>query len=355
MNMKKRGRPKDSSEGLRLVRSAVRSFRKSGSLAAESVAAVRSHAQAGGLAELYQGLWEAWRAPRSARARLCAVLLADELFGRSVAFRRLLCADLWQWCEQTVGEAIPDEDGQAETLRTTALSCLSRWNDRFVPTPVPAATTEYTRQLHLVVTHLRGKLEMPTDQQGQEREAERERRRRQMERVRREVREMGPAIESNVAEMENALNVLFPTFEERFQMEDDARLLRVEDCLDEKQEKKGEEEDDDEWEDEDEAAQAATSKEMRIGGLTDDFAIDVSIAPSKDMRDENDAPLVRAVKDAVQVLVRSHMPKLEAWQIAFREEEGEEEGRIGATTQAKVEALLERAKQALARANNLVK
>ena len=350
--MKKRGRPKDSSEGLRLVRSAVRSFRKSGSLPAESVAAVRSHAQAGGLADLYQGLWEAWRAPRSARARLCAVLLADELFGRSVAFRRLLCADLWQWCEQTVGPTVPDEDGQAETLKTTALSCLSRWNDRFVPTPVPAATTEYTRQLHLVVAHLRGKFEMPLDQSQQERDVERERRRAEMEGVKRELREMAPSIESNVTEMENALNVLFPTFEERFQMEDDAQLLRVEDVFaKDDNDKEDYDNDGDDWEDEDEAAQAATSKEMRIGGLTDDFAIDVSIAPSKDMRDENDAPLVRAVKDAVQVLVRSHMPKLEAWQSVFRN--GEEEG-IGVAAE-KVDALLERAKQALARANNLVK
>jgi hypothetical protein len=141
-----------------------------------------------------------------------------------------------------------------------------------------------------------------------------------------------------LTELENALNALFPSFEERFGLEEDdvAMAMMLPDAA---------EDADEEFEDEEEAAAAAAAVAggERIVGLTDDFVLDVAI-PSRASR-EDQAPLVRAVKECMAQLVRGHLPKLRRWRDVLP---------IGDSL-ARVMQLLTRAHTLMERANKLVR
>jgi hypothetical protein len=340
-----------SSDGSRLVKAACRAFAKSTTVEVDAalLERIRAHAQQGGadkIKDVYDGLWVQWRAISSARARLCAVLIAHDLFLRSVVFRRLLCGSLTAWCEQTVGtdaaNPLPEaDDGAGGMLRTTALSVLRQWHERFVPAVVPLATTDYTRQLDLCFRYLRDKLHIAfaadERREADERRLEERRQQARLATAEREFGELEATIGTNLTELENALNALFPSFEERFGLEEDdvAMAMMLPDAA-------AAEDADEVFEDEEEAATAVAGGE-RIVGLTDDFVLDVAI-PSRASR-EDQAPLVRAVKECMAQLVRGHLPKLRRWRDLLP----------GGDSLARVMQLLARAHALMERANKLVR
>ncbi len=205
-------------------------------------------------------------------------------------------------------------------LRTSAIGFLKSWHDRFVPTDdgeISPATTDAVRQLHMEFVFLRDKLQIPFVDVAREQERVREeqalerRRAAERERAIKEFAELKVGVLSNLNELENALAILFPSFEERFDNQVQAAQVDLIDQL---------EPDDEviEWEDEDEAGIHAQDqdldqrKEQRIGGLTDDFAIDITFSTRATNSDESRAPLVQAANDAVKILIRTHIPKLHA-------------------------------------------
>ncbi len=363
----KRLRPSPS-DGGRLVKAAARAFQKSDTVEVDGdlMERIRSYAQQGGaqaMRELHDGLWALAMSQSSARARLCAVLVAHDLFLRSPAFRRLLCGNLLAWCELTMGtnpaNPLPETD-DGGMLCTTATSVLRQWHERFVPATVPLATTDYTRQLDLCFKYLRDKLHIvfapPPDASAESaREHEVRRQHALVGATERELAELEPIVAANLTELENALNALFPSFEERFGMEDDEALLSVNVTATKERE---EEEPQEDWEDEDEAGAAATAAldtDSKVGGLTDDFVIDVSIMAQAggggggggggDVSDQE--PLVRAVKDCMHLLQRSHLPKMIGWRAVF---EGQHQAALRRTMQ-----LWTRAHALMDRANKFVK
>jgi hypothetical protein len=311
----KRGRSSSSasSEGFRIVRAVARQFQKASTVEVDANMRGRclEYGQRGDtqIQELFEAVWKEMQALTS-KARLCAVLLINDLFLRSVLFRKLVCGRLREYSELAIGIAsstkLLTDDGRG-MLRTTACGFLHSWHERFVPSVIPAATTTYVRQLDMEFVYLRDKLGIAfvdVERERRQREEEAVELRRQVarrERSIRELAELAPVVESNLKELENLIALLFPSFEERFN--ESVEAVAICEAVDVPHD------DGMEWEDEDEAG-AHMQSEQHIGGLTDNFVIEVTLTIKNVNEDEERVPLVRTANDCLKILVRAHIPKL---------------------------------------------
>jgi hypothetical protein len=339
----KRSRP-SSTDGDRLVKHVVRQFLKSSAVEIDGnlLGRVRAFGQQGEsqIRELFAAIWKELQGGRS-KARLAAVLLVDDLLLRSVLFRKLVCGRLRDYSEWAIGiasSAFPlPEDEERGMLRTSAIGFLRAWHEQFVPLQVehiPLTTTDHIRQLHMEFVFLRDKVKIPFVDVEREQERRREEEQAERRRVavldqsRRELAELCPLVMSNLSELENAIGILFPSFEERFE----------DDVVAENQIEKAEEDNDAvEWEDEDEAA-AGMESLPQIGGFNDDFEIDIAISTKP--ADDPKAPVQQAAMDAAKILARTHIPKLKRLFQVLPEN-------------ASLKALLNQAEAVLERANKL--
>ena len=317
--MKKRRGP--LSEAAKAANAVVRHAGKhGGDLGEAQMERVKQRARAAP-AEMHEALWTLYGHQRSA-VRMVGVQMADELFGRSAEFRRLLVSNLRAWCALCMGtdvdRALPGDGGAAE-LRTVATSVLHSWHQRFVPRDpslLPASTTDFRRQLDIVYRHLQDKLNVQFDEGRNQivnpvavRRVEGTR-----AAARREMLEYAESVTMALDEIENGIAALFPTFEERFQepaekrskIDNSALMLQVElpDFEEDEAEMRQEEE---EWED----------VPVIIQGVnTNDYAINISF---QTMADESHV-FGRVVKEALQVLRRNYLPKMRHWAIVLADD-----------------------------------
>lgn len=180
---------------------------------------------------VWDSLWP-WLWHKTASARLAALLVADGLFDRSAAWRRSVCLHLTALGGALLGldpeRPLPDARGVGAVLRAQATRALHRWHTRWVDeAQVPVDTHDFRAQLHLYYCFARDKRGVQfvrPPSVSPDREAARARTR--VANAQRELDEGAPAVELTLSQVENALALLLPSFEDRYS---DAHLLHVDD------------------------------------------------------------------------------------------------------------------------------
>ncbi|XP_065174423.1 UV-stimulated scaffold protein A-like isoform X1 [Sycon ciliatum] len=155
-----------------------------------------------------------------AQIRLSCLLLIDQLFCRSHAFRTLMVTDLHKimtYCMGTdVAIPLPRPKDVAETMKRRSLKCFSEWHQRF---------GEHYKKLALGYSYLQktkkvdfANLEAQSNQERRRADAEAERRQiilqRKLDHVKAQMNEMIVDMESCITEMESCFQLLLPSVAE---------------------------------------------------------------------------------------------------------------------------------------------
>ena len=309
---------------------------------------------------VFDGLIPFFSAKR-AKGRLCALLICNELFLRSVEFRKLTCANLMDICDHCLGtdphNPIPEMETVGSMLKQQAKVFLHDWHQRFVPKTPISSTSDYRKQLDVVYHFLKQKKNFVFVNENDNLDnvvairSERNINDVRRENALREWTHMEETICLNMLELENGLSVLFPTFEDIYddcndnnnnnnndednetrkkrKLETESMLVpEVEEMIFENDNEEEKWEEDNENDKEDDGQNDNVQYDMLNQGITNDYEIQVTVKTSN-LVEQSDAnePVVRVVKEARKVLL-NHMQMMSQWEVLFRGHNDETVSRI---------------------------
>ncbi len=254
-----------------------------------------------------------------------------------------------RFCDATLGldvdRPLPDANGVGALLKNASRNALHRWHVKYVVplTEPPVVTHDYRTQLHVTYCFLRDKRHIDFDTQEAADEAAvaaaaalHETRVRNAER---ELEQHERAVELNLLEVENALRLLMPAFEDTYGA---AELLHVENFATAAQPTDDAIDDADEWEGDEEAGDAAP---VALATGPRDMVLNVTVKTANIVDPSSDnEPLVRACRDGLRTLRGSHDALLRHLLATLTE---------GSVHWSRAQALMERARRIRAQAQLL--